>query len=54
MNIGLFNLVPKDAVGMRTSINSSVVQAGGAIGGALTGSLLVSFGLADYLRRWWH
>lgn len=46
-----FTLVPRDAVGVRTGINSSVSQAGGAIGGALTGGLLVSFGLADLLRR---
>ena len=46
-----FTLVPKDAIGMRTGMNSSIIQAGGAIGGALTSSLLVSFGLADLLRR---
>ena len=46
-----FSLVPKDAIGVRTGISSSVTQSGGAIAGALTGSLLVSFGLADFVRR---
>jgi hypothetical protein len=43
--------MPKEVVGVRTGINSSVTQAGGALGGALTTSLLVIFGLADYQLR---
>jgi MFS family permease len=43
-----FSLVPKDALGIRSGINSSVSQAGGALGVALTSSLLLSVGIANY------
>lgn len=46
-----FTLVPKDALGVRTGINSSVSQVGGVIGAALSASLLASFGMVDYLGR---
>lgn len=46
-----FSVMPKDTIGVRTGISSSVFQSGGAIGGALTAGLLVIFGLTNYEAR---
>ena len=46
-----FRLVPKDAIGVRSGINSSVAQAGASIGTALSAALLASFGVVEFLRQ---